>query len=243
MSKIHVFHREKSLCHLTKNSETLQDAREPQSVSFTLAGTTDRHPDDHCPQRYGIRRRHCCRVALAACGRSLLRLCLIGQAASPCSACAGSPHSSRSSRLTSFLCLTRRRLSVHQQTKTIDSHATDIEADCNSIVAWRDCGELFETGSPRPSEGTRSAVSNRIYRARGELVVTGVGLIPLALGAGQPGKEIQQPMAVVILGGIVTSTFLNMIVIPPLYFKYGSAGVRVEDEVYSAGAEGSPAGD
>jgi len=74
-------------------------------------------------------------------------------------------------------------------------------------------------------------------------LVTGVGLIPLALGVGQPGKEIQQPMAVVILGGIVTSTFLNMNVIPPLYFKYGSAGVRVEDEVYSAGAEGSPAGD
>ena len=54
-------------------------------------------------------------------------------------------------------------------------------------------------------------------------LVTGVGLIPLALGVGQPGKEIQQPMAVVILGGIVTSTFLNMIVIPALYLKYGRA--------------------
>src|SRR5205823_10189989 len=95
--------------------------------------------------------------------------------------------------------------------------------------AWRDCGELFDTGSPRPSEGTRSAVSNRIYRARGELVVTGVGLIPLALGAGQPGKEIQQPMAVVILGGIVTSTFLNMIVIPPLYLKFGESEIRVHE--------------
>src|SRR5262245_31106617 len=56
-------------------------------------------------------------------------------------------------------------------------------------------------------------------------LVTGVGLIPLALGVGQPGKEIQQPMAVVILGGIVTSTFLNMIVIPVLYAKFGSAEV------------------
>jgi CzcA family heavy metal efflux pump len=56
-------------------------------------------------------------------------------------------------------------------------------------------------------------------------LVTGVGLIPLALGVGQPGKEIQQPMAVVILGGIVTSTFLNMIVIPVLYSKYGRAEV------------------
>ena len=54
-------------------------------------------------------------------------------------------------------------------------------------------------------------------------LVTGVGLVPLALGAGQPGKEIQQPMAVVILGGIVTSTFLNMIVLPALYLRYGGA--------------------
>ena len=52
-------------------------------------------------------------------------------------------------------------------------------------------------------------------------IVTGVGLIPLALGVGEPGKEIQQPMAVVILGGIFTSTFLNMIVIPALFSKYG----------------------
>lgn len=53
-------------------------------------------------------------------------------------------------------------------------------------------------------------------------LVTGIGLVPLALGAGEPGKEIQQPMAVVILGGIVTSTFLNMIVIPALYLKFGA---------------------
>ena len=51
-------------------------------------------------------------------------------------------------------------------------------------------------------------------------LVTGIGLIPLALGAGEPGKEIQQPMAVVILGGIVSSTVLNMLVIPALYLKF-----------------------
>jgi Cu/Ag efflux pump CusA len=72
-------------------------------------------------------------------------------------------------------------------------------------------------------------------------LVTGVGLIPLALGVGQPGKEIQQPMAVVILGGIVTSTFLNMVVIPALYLKYGRAVVTQEE----LGTEGevAPAGD
>ena len=72
-------------------------------------------------------------------------------------------------------------------------------------------------------------------------LVTGVGLIPLALGVGQPGKEIQQPMAVVILGGIVTSTFLNMIVIPALYLKYGRAGVSETVDV--RGGETLPLGE
>jgi len=63
-------------------------------------------------------------------------------------------------------------------------------------------------------------------------LVTGVGLIPLALGVGQPGKEIQQPMAVVILGGIFTSTFLNMIVIPALYLKFGRAEARAASREY-----------
>ena len=61
-------------------------------------------------------------------------------------------------------------------------------------------------------------------------LVTGVGLIPLALGKGEPGKEIQQPLAVVILGGIFTSTFLNMIVIPALYLKFANVEERVKNE-------------
>jgi CzcA family heavy metal efflux pump len=69
-------------------------------------------------------------------------------------------------------------------------------------------------------------------------LVTAVGLTPLALGANQPGKEIQQPMAVVILGGIVTSTFLNMIVIPPLYLKFGEGAVRARETAeYPSGGE------
>jgi CzcA family heavy metal efflux pump len=68
-------------------------------------------------------------------------------------------------------------------------------------------------------------------------LVTGVGLIPLALGVGQPGKEIQQPMAVVILGGIVTSTFLNMIVIPALYLRYGEGIVAVKQSSGYPGEE------
>ena len=67
-------------------------------------------------------------------------------------------------------------------------------------------------------------------------LVTGIGLIPLALGAGAPGKEIQQPMAMVILGGIVTSTALNMVVIPALYLKYGRAEPRRRREEPAIGA-------
>ncbi len=74
-------------------------------------------------------------------------------------------------------------------------------------------------------------------------LVTGVGLIPLALGAGEPGKEIQQPMAVVILGGIVTSTFLNMIVIPALYLNYGRASETVPVRDYPREREVVTSGD
>ncbi|MDQ3666802.1 MAG: efflux RND transporter permease subunit [Acidobacteriota bacterium] len=74
-------------------------------------------------------------------------------------------------------------------------------------------------------------------------LVTGVGLIPLALGAGEPGKEIQQPMAVVILGGIVTSTFLNMIVIPALYLKYGRAAIKTAELDYPRSQAFAPARD
>ena len=66
-------------------------------------------------------------------------------------------------------------------------------------------------------------------------LVTGVGLIPLALGVGQPGKEIQQPMAVVILGGIVTSTLLNMVVMPVLFLKYGRVSALKNVDAETAG--------
>ncbi|WP_305906812.1 efflux RND transporter permease subunit [Methylomarinum sp. Ch1-1] len=51
---------------------------------------------------------------------------------------------------------------------------------------------------------------------------TGLALIPLALSGGEPGSEIQAPMAIVILFGLLTSTALNMLVIPALYYRFGS---------------------
>jgi CzcA family heavy metal efflux pump len=48
-------------------------------------------------------------------------------------------------------------------------------------------------------------------------LVTGLGLLPIALGSGAAGREIEGPMAVVILGGLVTSTAINLLVLPLLY--------------------------
>ena len=52
-------------------------------------------------------------------------------------------------------------------------------------------------------------------------LVTGLGLLPLALGRGDPGREIEGPMAIVILGGLITSTVLNLLVLPTLSLRYG----------------------
>jgi CzcA family heavy metal efflux pump len=51
-------------------------------------------------------------------------------------------------------------------------------------------------------------------------MAAGLALIPLALGGGKTGSEIQTPMAIVILCGLITSTLLNMVVVPTLYLRY-----------------------
>jgi len=52
-------------------------------------------------------------------------------------------------------------------------------------------------------------------------LVTALGLLPLALGSQAPGREIEGPMAMVILGGLITSTALNLLVLPTLALRYG----------------------
>ena len=49
----------------------------------------------------------------------------------------------------------------------------------------------------------------------------GLALVPLVLGADEPGNEIQAPMGIVILGGLLSSTALNMLVVPVLYRRFG----------------------
>ncbi len=52
-------------------------------------------------------------------------------------------------------------------------------------------------------------------------LVAGLALVPLAIGGGEPGNELQTPMAIVIIGGLLSATALNMVVVPALYWIFG----------------------
>jgi CzcA family heavy metal efflux pump len=52
-------------------------------------------------------------------------------------------------------------------------------------------------------------------------LVTALGLLPLAVGSGQPGREIEGPMATIIVGGLVTSTILNLLILPTIMLHFG----------------------
>jgi CzcA family heavy metal efflux pump len=70
-------------------------------------------------------------------------------------------------------------------------------------------------------EAVMRGASERLMPILMTATVTSLGLLPLALGAGEAGREIEGPMAIVILGGLITSTLLNLLVLPTLALRYG----------------------
>ena len=70
-------------------------------------------------------------------------------------------------------------------------------------------------------EAAMRGASERLMPILMTATVTALGLLPLALGSGEAGREIEGPMAVVILGGLLTSTVLNLLVLPTLALRYG----------------------
>jgi len=55
-------------------------------------------------------------------------------------------------------------------------------------------------------------------------LVTALGLLPLAAASGETGREVEGPMAAVILGGLATSTIMNLLVLPVLIWRFGPMG-------------------
>jgi Cu/Ag efflux pump CusA len=78
--------------------------------------------------------------------------------------------------------------------------------------------------------GLREAVmrgaSERLAPILMTALAAGLALIPIAAGMGKPGSEIQAPMAIVILFGLFTSTALNMVVVPAVYYAAGRRGAK-----------------
>ena len=64
-------------------------------------------------------------------------------------------------------------------------------------------------------------------------LVASIGFIPVALSEGV-GAEVQRPLATVVIGGLITSTFLTLFVLPALYARFGPRGQPTDDDAASA---------
>jgi CzcA family heavy metal efflux pump len=78
-----------------------------------------------------------------------------------------------------------------------------------------------EEGVQDPREAVIRGATERLAPIFMTAMAAGLALIPVALGMGQPGSEIQAPMAMVIVFGLFSSTALNMVVVPATYARFG----------------------
>ena len=88
-------------------------------------------------------------------------------------------------------------------------------------------GETF--GPELVKRGARERIAPIMMTA----LTTGLALVPLVIAGNIPGQEIEHPMAAVILGGLFTSTLLNLLVVPTLYLRFGK-GKNAQSSVASA---------
>jgi len=101
----------------------------------------------------------------------------------------------------------------------------------NSIMMISHFEHLVQSeGAPWNMETAIRGASERLIPILMTAIVTTIGLLPLAMGSGEAGREIEGPMAIVILGGLVTSTVLNLLVLPTLAVQYGRFNLHRVDE-------------
>ena len=93
----------------------------------------------------------------------------------------------------------------------------------NSVVLVKRCQDLEDLeGEPFGPELVRRAARERLAPTLMSAATAGLVLLPLLFFGGLAGHEIVHPMVAVILGGLVTSTVLNLLVVPALYLRFGS---------------------
>ncbi|HEX4635537.1 MAG TPA: efflux RND transporter permease subunit [Rhizomicrobium sp.] len=92
----------------------------------------------------------------------------------------------------------------------------------NAILLLAHYEHLVEVeGAPWGVETVLRGAQERLVPILMTAAVTALGLLPLAIGMHQPGQEIEGPMAVTVLGGLITSTLLNLVVLPALAERFG----------------------
>jgi len=90
----------------------------------------------------------------------------------------------------------------------------------NGILLVSHYNRLISEGEPLREAVYRGSLE-RLNPILMTALCAALALIPLAIGGGEAGKEIQAPMAIVVLGGLLSSTALNMVVVPALFLRYG----------------------
>ena len=91
----------------------------------------------------------------------------------------------------------------------------------NGILLVSHYNHLVEEGRPL-REAVWKGSMERLSPISMTALTAGFALLPLALAGGEAGNEIQSPLAIVVLGGLLTALVLNMLVVPALYLKFGA---------------------
>jgi CzcA family heavy metal efflux pump len=99
---------------------------------------------------------------------------------------------------------------------------------------------VHEEGVQDIDQAVRRGASERLVPILMTALAAGLGLVPLALSGGEPGSEIQAPMAIVILCGLASSTALNMFVVPALYRYFGALAPRSPMPIVQRSLEAPP---
>ena len=105
-----------------------------------------------------------------------------------------------------------------KKSKTHQCPAVGLRINLVGLIVGR-ISFLLEEGKPLRDaiyQGSMERLSPILMTA----LTTGLALIPLVLAGQESGNEIQAPLAIVVLGGLLSSTFLNMVVIPALCLRF-----------------------
>src|SRR6202008_805189 len=86
-------------------------------------------------------------------------------------------------------------------------------------------GEKF--GLPMIIRGAEERMTPILMTA----LAAALALLPIVIGGNKPGQEIENPMAIVILGGLITSTILNLFILPLIYWKFGKPKNKREEGI------------